>query len=97
MKINVNPVTNRDMLQRYTPDRARLSNTGAAPSESDRVALSDEALSFSKVIARARESIETRSEDELARVREVGDAVRSGAYRVDSSEIAESIVSGVWL
>ncbi|MDR1588986.1 MAG: flagellar biosynthesis anti-sigma factor FlgM [Oscillospiraceae bacterium] len=97
MKINTNPVTNRDVLLRYTAGRAKPVSTGAAPSQADKVTFSDEALSFSKVISRARESIETRSAEENARIGELKESVRRGEYRIDSEKIAESIVSGIWL
>jgi anti-sigma28 factor (negative regulator of flagellin synthesis) len=97
MKINISPVTNRDILLRYTAGRTKPASAGAAPSEADRVAFSDEALSFSKIISRARESIETRSEEELSHIKEVTQAVRRGEYRIDSYKIAESIISGILL
>ncbi|MDR1299251.1 MAG: hypothetical protein LBJ84_03250 [Oscillospiraceae bacterium] len=97
MKINTNPVTNRDMLLRYTAGRAKPANTGAVPLGQDNVAFSEDALSFSRVLSLARESIESRSADERARASVIGDAVRRGEYIVDSVEIAERIVSGIRL
>ncbi|MDR1298664.1 MAG: flagellar biosynthesis anti-sigma factor FlgM [Oscillospiraceae bacterium] len=97
MKINVNPVTNRDMLVRYTAGRAKPRDEGAFSSGLDNVSFSEDALSFSKALTQARESIDTRTEEEFARAREVGLAVRRGEYSVDSGKIAERIVSGIWL
>jgi hypothetical protein len=85
------------VLLRYTAGRTKPVNTGAVLLGQDNVAFSKDALSFSRVLSLARESIESRSADESVRASVIGDAVRRGEYSVDSVEIAERIVSGIWL
>jgi flagellar biosynthesis anti-sigma factor FlgM len=95
MKINVNPVSNRDLLARYAAGKNPAVKTPGAVSEVDSVTFSDEALSFSRIMAGARAASENAGVSDPARIQEIKDAVRRGEYRVDSALIADRILSGL--
>jgi len=92
--MKINPITNPNILRSYqaakpAQEKSRVSNGH------DEVTFSAEALSFSKALAEARETIEIRSADERARIAEITNAVRQGEYKVDSDKIAEKILESV--
>jgi anti-sigma28 factor (negative regulator of flagellin synthesis) len=97
MKINANPVIGRSVLARYGQGKPSAVRDGAAPPVKDDVMFSDDALSFSKALSRAREGAQARTAAEITHISAITSAVRQGEYRIDSAKIAESIVSGLWL
>ena len=89
--MKINPVMNQNILRSF-------QTSGAVPAKSnvpggrDEVTFSEEALSFSKVIA----EVEFRSQEERAHIANVTNAVRQGEYRVSSDEIAGKILESVF-
>jgi len=89
--MKINPITNPNVLRSYQamkPASEKVNITNGR----DEVTFSEEALSFSKALADARDMIELRTPEENAHIAEVTAAVRQGTYRVDSEKVAEKIL-----
>ncbi|MCL2151621.1 MAG: flagellar biosynthesis anti-sigma factor FlgM [Oscillospiraceae bacterium] len=92
--MKINPISNPSIIKSYQPAKTVPEKTKAT-GRRDEVVFSEEALSFSKAMAEAKDAIEFRSPEEKARIAEIAAAVRQGTYRVDSDKIAEKILEGV--
>jgi anti-sigma28 factor (negative regulator of flagellin synthesis) len=91
--MKIDPISNQNLLKSYRAGSAkRFEKFTAAPTQ-DEAVISEEALTFSKVMAETR-SEPVRTPAEEAHIAEVKEAVRQGAYRIDSYLIAEKILSG---
>ena len=88
--MKINPVANPNILRSYQASRM-VPETTRAPGRRDEVTFSEEALSFSKVMAQ----VEFRTKEERAHIAEITNAVRQGEYRIDSGKIADSILESV--
>jgi len=88
--MKINPISNPNILRSYQSTQ-KLPEKAKFPSGRDEVTFSEEALSFSKVVA----ELEARSPDERARIAEIANAVSRGEYRVDSDKIADKILESV--
>jgi len=93
--MKINPITNPNVLRSYQatkplePEKARLA------SGRDEVTFSEEAISFSKALAEARDAIEVRTPDEKAHIAGIADAIKQGEYNVESEKVAEKILESV--
>ena len=88
--MKINPVTNPNILKTYQASKAvpvKSKSTGGR----DEVKVSDEALSFSKIMA----EVESRTPEERAHIANISNAVKNGEYRVDSGKIADKILESV--
>ena len=92
--MKINPILNPNILRSYQANKAAPQKAGTACGR-DEVTFSEEALSFSKALAEARDAIELRTPEEKSHIADVRDAVRSGEYRVDSDVIADKILESV--
>jgi len=92
--MKINPITNPNILRSYQATKPVKETTKAA-SNRDQVTFSAEALSFSKALTEAKESLEFRTPEEKAHIANLTEAVRNGTYRVDSEEIADKILSSI--
>ena len=88
--MKINPITSSNVISSYKTARVTPANTGVQ-SGRDEVIFSEEALSFSKVMA----EIEYRSSDERSHIANITNAVRQGEYRVESGDIADRILESV--
>jgi len=88
--MKVNPVTNPDILRNYKTAKITPAKVNVI-SGRDIVSFSEEALSFSKVIA----EIESRTQEELEHIAKITEAVRQGKYKIDSDKIADKILESV--
>ena len=89
--MKISPIMNPNILESYKaskPAPARPKTAGGR----DEVIFSEEALSFSKALADARDAIELRTAEEKVHIADIAQAVRQGVYRVDSDKIADSIL-----
>ena len=93
--MKVNPITNPNILRSYQATKPSAEKSKVANGR-DEVTFSAEALNFSKALAEARGSIETRSAEERSRIADVTNAVRQGEYKVDSDKVAEKILESVF-
>lgn len=94
--MKINPIQNKDYIQNYKVGRHILSEaSGVSGSATDKVSFSDEALSFSKVLSDIKEQIQLdqRSPEELTRIADITQKVRSGQYSIDSAAVAEKIIN----
>ena len=92
--MKINPISNPNILRSYqasklAPEKAKVT------SGRDEVTFSEEALSFSKAMAEAKDSLEFRTLEEKAHIADVTTAVRQGSYRIDSDKIADKILESV--
>jgi len=92
--MKINPILTSNILKTY--QTARPSPTKAKTvGGRDEVTFSDEALSFSKALAEARDAIEVRTPEERAHISDLTTAVRQGEYHVESEDVAEKILESV--
>jgi len=92
--MKINPITNPNVLRSYQTTKP-TRDTGKVEAGRDKVTFSAEALSFSKALTEARAAHELRSPEENARIAQIKDAVSKGEYKVDSSDIADKILSSM--
>ncbi len=72
----------------------KTTKTGQFPiATQDSVSFSEEALSFSAILAKAKENIETRSPAEQERIDQLSRDIKAGIYRVDAQAIATKITN----
>ena len=88
--MKINPVSNPNILRSYQSTQ-KITEKTKLPSGRDEVTFSEEALSFSKIVA----ELESRSTDERARIADITNAVNKGEYKVDSEAIADKILESV--
>ena len=91
--MKINPIANPNILRSYQATRP-VSDKKVAGGR-DEVTFSEEALSFSKALAEAREAIEVRTPDERTHISNITNAIRQGEYKVSSEEVAEKILESV--
>ena len=92
--MKINPISNPNILRSYQatkPVQDKAKSSGGR----DSVTFSEEALSFSKSLAEAKEALETRSPEEKARIADIKQAVRQGTYNIESDKIADKILESV--
>ena len=92
--MKINPIMNPNVLRSYQATKP-VKDTAKAASTRDEVTFSAEALSFSKALTEAKESLEFRTPEEKAHIAQIKDAVQKGEYRVDSEDIADKILSSI--
>ena len=92
--MKINPITNPNILRAYQAVKPVQESTKVTPGR-DVVTFSDEALSFSKALAEARDAIEIRTPEEKAHFDDISNAIAQGQYRVDSDKIADKILESV--
>ena len=92
--MKINPILNPNILSTYQATKPSQTKSKSV-SGRDEVTFSDEALSFSKALAEAREAIEVRTPEERAHIADVTTAVRQGEYSVDSEDVAGKILESV--
>ena len=88
--MKINPIINPNILSIYQPAKPVPAKSSVA-SGRDEVTFSDEALSFSKVMA----EVEFRTQEEKAHIANVTNAVRNGDYKIESEKIADKILESV--
>ena len=92
--MKINPITNPNVLRSYQTTKP-APETAKVTSGRDEVTFSEEALSFSKALAEARDALELRTPEEKAHIADVTAAIRQGTYKVDSDKIADKILESV--
>ena len=93
--MKINPITNPNILRSYQMTKPAREISKAA-SRYDEVTFSAEALSFSKAMTEAKDTLEFRSAEEKARIADIKAAVRQGTYKVDSEKEAEKILESIF-
>jgi anti-sigma28 factor (negative regulator of flagellin synthesis) len=88
--MKINPIANPNILRSYQTAKMVPSKV-SLPSGRDEVTFSDEALSFSKVMA----EVEFRTQEEKTHIAEITNSVRNGDYKIDSDVIADKILESV--
>ncbi|NLB29866.1 MAG: flagellar biosynthesis anti-sigma factor FlgM [Clostridiales bacterium] len=76
----------------YKINKASASEKYNAAQGGDKVSISDEAMSFSKVFAAAKQDANVRETDVKSRIETIREQIESGTYDVSSEDIADSIL-----
>ena len=92
--MKINPITNPNILKSYQATKP-VKETARPASSRDEVIFSPEALSFSKALSEAKESLEFRTPEEKAHIAAIKDAVERGEYKVASEDIADRMLSSI--
>jgi len=88
------PITNPNILRSYQATKP-FTEKAKFPTGRDEVTFSEEALSFSKALAEAREATEARTPEEQAHIAGLKQAIEQGEYRIDSDKVADKILESV--
>ena len=92
--MKINPIINPNVLRSYQTTKPAKEAVPAV-SGRDEVTFSAEALSFSKALTEAKETLEFRTPEEKAHIAGIKEAVSNGTYKVDSEDIADKILSSM--
>ena len=92
--MKINPITNPNILRSYQAANP-VKNKSSVNGGRDEVTFSEEALSFSRAMAEAKDAVEQRTPQESAHIAGVANAVRNGEYRIESGKIADKILESV--
>jgi negative regulator of flagellin synthesis FlgM len=92
--MKINPIKNPGILRTYQAAKP-VQEKSKVTSGRDEVTFSDEALSFSKAMTKAKGTLEVRTPEEKVRIAEIKAAVRQGTYKVDSEKVAEKILESI--
>ena len=92
--MKINPIVNPNILRSYQASKP-VKDTTKAASTRDEVTFSAEALSFSKALSEAKETLELRTPEEKAHIANIKEAVNKGEYHVSSEDIADRILSSI--
>jgi len=90
--MKINPITNPNILKSYQATKPYGPEKAKFPTGRDEVTFSEEAISFSKALAEARDAIEVRTPEEKARIADITAAINQGEYRIESDKIADKIL-----
>ena len=93
--MKINPISNPNVLRAYQATKPAGAVKTKYSSGRDEVTFSNEAISFSKALAEARDAIEVRTPEEKAHIADITTAVRQGEYKVDSERVADKILESV--
>lgn len=95
--MKINPTGSANYIQGgYRTGKLDSYKKSQSAGRSDSALLSGEAVAFSKVMASIRESDPALNPEEQSRVADIKSQVQSGEYRVDSSDIADSILGDLF-
>ena len=89
--MKINPVANPNILRSYQASRMDKNQTRITPGR-DEVTFSDEALSFSKAMAEAKDAVEFRTPEEKEHIAAITNAIHQGTYKIGSEDVAEKIL-----
>ena len=92
--MKINPIINPNIVRSYQANKPALDKSKSA-GKRDEVTLSEEALSFAKAMAEAKDEIEFRSAEEKAQIADLTTAVRQGEYKIDSNLVAARIFNEI--
>ena len=86
----------------FVPGTGRTNRISAyekynAIPEGDKVSISDEAISFSRVLSAARQDAEVREADVKSRIEAIKEQIENGTYSVSSDALAESILGELYV
>ena len=93
--MKIQPIAQPNILRAYT-GASPVSEKVQTETNRDEVTFSREAMDFSRALAEARDSIETRTAEERAHIDEITLAIRQGVYHVSSEAIADRILESVF-
>ena len=96
--MKINPTGNPNFIQNsYRAGKVDAYKKSAALPGRDEAALSEEAISFSRVFSEVREAVApARGEAESGRIAALKAQVEAGTYRIDSEKLAESIIGDLF-
>ena len=93
--MKINPISNPNFISSYLASKPATLRPKDGNGR-DELTLTDQAISFSKTLEDARESIEMRSPEERAHIAEISSLIAQGRYRIDSDKVAEKILESVY-
>lgn len=89
--VRINSIPPKELLLQYVHVREKLT-AETPPSGVDRTELTEKAKTFSLALKTVRESLETRTPEEIARLNQIAAQVKSGAYFVPGFRVAGKIM-----
>jgi len=89
--MKISPVANQAAVGAYKKHKTAAYVGGYLP-YADRVSVSEEVIALASTIGRIKETMDTRTPEELARIEEIARQIREGSYHVSSDKVAAKIV-----
>jgi anti-sigma28 factor (negative regulator of flagellin synthesis) len=89
--MKINPIAGQTAVRAYQTQRS-ASRINEYLSSADQVSLSAEVISFSPIISKIKEAMDTRTPEELAHIREITRQIKNGSYHVSGDKVASKIV-----
>jgi len=93
--MKINPIANPNVLRSYQATKPQGPVKARFQGGRDEVTFSEEAISFTKAMAEARDAAVVRTPDEKAHIAGIADAIKRGEYRIESEKIAEKILESM--
>jgi anti-sigma28 factor (negative regulator of flagellin synthesis) len=91
ISVRINSIPPKELLTQYVHVRDRLA-VETPSSGMDKTELTDDAKTFSTALKSVKESLETRTPDETARLNQIAAQVKNGIYTVPGYKVAEKIM-----
>jgi len=91
--MKINAIVNPNILKAYAVTKPAAKSAARTSLGTDEVSFSDEAISFSRVMAEVRSLMTAGSEENTARVAEIKASIADGTYHVSGDTLAEAILS----
>lgn len=89
--VRINSIPPKELLAQYVHVRERLA-VQTPPSGMDKTELTEKAKAFSLALKTFRESMETRTPEETARLNQIAAQVKNGTYFVPGFRVAGKIM-----
>ena len=89
--MRINSIPPKELLTQYLHVREKIA-VGKPASGVDKTELTDGAKTFSTALKMVKESLSTRTPEEMARINQIAAQVRNNTYSVPGYKVAEKIL-----
>jgi flagellar biosynthesis anti-sigma factor FlgM len=96
--MKINPLHNPNIIKSYAASRPLKAQAAKAAPGMDQAVFSDEALSFAKALAEARQTESAAPSSDAARAAKVADIkarVENGTYNVSAEDVADRMIEDI--
>ncbi len=89
--MRINSIPPKELFNQYVHVRTVKTEAVAAPG-TDRTVLTEGAKLFSSALKEALKTMDTQSQEKIARINEVAEQIKNNTYHVPGSKVAEKIL-----
>lgn len=94
MKININSIPPKELLNKYVHVREKASTEAQNPA-TDKAELTSEAKTFSSALTAAKEAMQISTPQQIQHVSEVRQQIENRTYSVSGEEVAKKILDKI--